>query len=64
MGAKMARMSKKLADFLAEVAAFLVMLGIIARWLWPRVKVLAEARQRQVAEQLAAAAETRHGADR
>jgi F-type H+-transporting ATPase subunit b len=50
-------------SFVAEVIAFLVMIGILARWVYPRVLAAAEARQRQVAEQLAAAEKARQDAE-
>jgi F-type H+-transporting ATPase subunit b len=50
-------------SFVVEIVAFLVMLGILARWVYPPVMRAAEARQRQVAEQLAAAEQTRQEAE-
>jgi F-type H+-transporting ATPase subunit b len=50
-------------SFVAEVIAFLAMIGILARWVYPRVLAAAEARQRQVAEQLTAAEKTRAEAE-
>lgn len=50
-------------SFLVEVIAFLVMIGILARWVYPRVMTAAEARQRQVAEQLTAAEKAREEAE-
>jgi F-type H+-transporting ATPase subunit b len=50
-------------SFVAEVIAFLVMIGILARWVYPRVLSAAEARQRQVAEQLTAAEKARADAE-
>jgi len=50
-------------SFVAEVIAFLVMIGILARWVYPRVLAAAEARQRQVAEQLTAAEKARAEAE-
>jgi F-type H+-transporting ATPase subunit b len=50
-------------SFLVEVIAFLVMIGILARWVYPRVLAAAEARQRQIAEQLAAAERERQAAE-
>jgi F-type H+-transporting ATPase subunit b len=50
-------------SFVAEVIAFLAMIGILARWVYPRVLAAAEARQRQVAEQLTAAEKTRAAAE-
>lgn len=46
-------------SFVFEIFAFLLMLGILARWVFPPVMRAAEARQRQVAEQLTAAEQTR-----
>jgi F-type H+-transporting ATPase subunit b len=50
-------------SFLAEVIAFIVMIAILARWVYPRVMAAAEARQRQVAEQLKAAERSREEAE-
>jgi F-type H+-transporting ATPase subunit b len=50
-------------SFVAEVIAFLAMIGILARWVYPRVLAAAEARQRQVAEQLTAAEKARADAE-
>jgi F-type H+-transporting ATPase subunit b len=50
-------------SFLVEVIAFLVMIGILARWVYPRVLAAAEGRQRQIAEQLAAAERERQAAE-
>jgi F-type H+-transporting ATPase subunit b len=50
-------------SFVAEVIAFLAMVAILARWVYPRVMVAAEARQRQLAEQLEAAERTRREAE-
>ena len=50
-------------SFLAEVIAFIVMIAILARWVYPRVLGAAEARQRQVAEQLTAAERARQEAE-
>lgn len=50
-------------SFLVEIVAFLVMIGILARWVYPRVLAAAEARQRQIAEQLAAAEREREAAE-
>ena len=50
-------------SFLAEVIAFIVMIAILARWVYPRVMTAAEARQRQVAEQLSAAERSREEAE-
>ena len=40
------------ATLLVEFIAFLVMLGILARWVYPRIMTAAEARQNQIKEQL------------
>jgi F-type H+-transporting ATPase subunit b len=50
-------------SYLAEVIAFLAMIFILARWVYPRVMAAAEARQRQVAQQLEAAERTRQEAE-
>ena len=50
-------------SFVVEIVAFLVMLGVLARWVYPPVMRAAEARQRQVAEQLAAAERARQEAE-
>jgi F-type H+-transporting ATPase subunit b len=50
-------------SFLAEIIAFIVMIAILARWVYPRVLAAAEARQRQVAEELAAAQRAREEAE-
>lgn len=51
------------ASFIAEVIAFVVMILILARWAYPRIIAAAEARQRQIGEQLAAAERARHEAE-
>jgi len=51
------------ATLVVEFVAFLVMLGILARWVYPPVMRAAEARQRQVAEQLEAADKARKEAE-
>jgi F-type H+-transporting ATPase subunit b len=51
------------ATLVVELIAFLVMLAILARWVYPPVIRAAEARQRQVAEQLAAADKARKDAE-
>ena len=51
------------ATLLVELIAFLVMLAILARWVYPPVIRAAEARQRQVAEQLEAADSARKEAE-
>jgi len=50
-------------SFLAEVIAFIVMIAILARWVYPRILAAAEARQRQVAGELAAAQRAREEAE-
>ena len=50
-------------SFVVEIAAFLIMLGILAKWVYPPVIRAAEARQRQVAEELAAAEQARQQAE-
>ena len=50
-------------SFLAEIIAFIVMILVLARWVYPRVIAAAEARQRAVAEQLAAAEKAREEAE-
>lgn len=51
------------ATLVVELIAFLVMLAILARWVYPPVIRAAEARQRQVAEQLGAADKARKDAE-
>ncbi len=51
------------ASFLLEVVAFIVMILVLGRWVYPRVMEAAEARQRQIAEQLAAAERSREEAE-
>jgi F-type H+-transporting ATPase subunit b len=50
-------------SFLVEVIAFLAMIAILARWVYPRVLAAAEGRQRQIAEQLEAAEKARQEAE-
>ena len=50
-------------SFVAEVIAFIAMILILGRWVYPRVMAAAEARQRQIAEQLAAAEQARAAAE-
>lgn len=50
-------------SFVAEVIAFIAMILILGRWVYPRVMAAAEARQRQIAEQLAAAERAREAAE-
>ena len=50
-------------SFLVEIIAFLAMIGILARWVYPRVIAAAEGRQRQIAEQLEAAGRARKEAE-
>lgn len=40
------------ATLLVEFVAFLIMLGILARWVYPRVMAAAEERQNQIRQQL------------
>ncbi len=51
------------ATFLVELVAFLIMLGILARWVYPPIMRAAEARQKQIADQLAAAEKARSDAE-
>ena len=48
---------------IVELITFLVMLAILARWVYPEVVRLAEARQRAIAEQLADAEKSRGEAE-
>lgn len=50
-------------SFVAEVIAFVVMIAILAKWVYPPVIRAAEARQRQVAAELAAAEQSRKDAE-
>jgi F-type H+-transporting ATPase subunit b len=50
-------------SFLVEIIAFLAMIAILARWVYPRVIAAAEGRQRQIAEQLEAAERARKEAE-
>jgi F-type H+-transporting ATPase subunit b len=50
-------------SFVAEVIAFVAMILILGRWVYPRVMAAAEGRQRQIAEQLAAAERARQEAE-
>lgn len=50
------------ATFLAEVIAFLVMLGILARWVYPIVIAAAEERQNRIKQQLEQAEDARQEA--
>jgi F-type H+-transporting ATPase subunit b len=50
-------------SFVAEVIAFVVMVAILARWVYPRVMAAAEGRQRQIGEQLRAAERARQEAE-
>jgi F-type H+-transporting ATPase subunit b len=45
------------ATLVAELIAFLIMLGVLARWAYPPIMRAAEARQRQIEEGLRAAQE-------
>jgi F-type H+-transporting ATPase subunit b len=51
------------ASFIAEVIAFILMILILGRYVYPRVMAAAEARQRQIAEQLAQAERARQEAE-
>jgi len=51
------------ATAVVELIAFLVMLGILARWVYPPIIRAAEARQKQIGEQLAAAEKARQDAE-
>lgn len=50
-------------SFIVEVVAFIAMILILGRWVYPRVMEAAEARQRQIGEQLAAAERARQEAE-
>jgi len=50
-------------SFLVEVIAFIVMILILGRWVYPRVMAAAEGRQRQISEQLNAAERARQEAE-
>jgi F-type H+-transporting ATPase subunit b len=50
-------------SFVVEIIAFLVMIAILGRWVYPRVMAAAEQRQRQIGEQLAAAEKQRQEAE-
>jgi len=49
-------------SFVAEIIAFIAMILVLARWVYPRVMEAAEGRQRAVAEQLTAAEKAREEA--
>lgn len=51
------------ATFLVELIAFLVMLGILGRWVYPIVIAAAEERQNRIKQQLDQAEEARAGAE-
>lgn len=51
------------ATLLVEFVAFLIMLGILARWVYPRVMAAAEERQNQIKQQLDQAEEARREAE-
>src|SRR5207237_528794 len=51
------------ASFIVEIIAFIAMILILGRWVYPRVMAAAEARQRAIAEQLAAAERAREQAE-
>jgi F-type H+-transporting ATPase subunit b len=48
---------------IAELVAFLLMLGVLARWVYPPIIRAAEARQKQISDQLAAAERARKEAE-
>ena len=48
---------------IVELVTFLVMLAILARWVYPRLVSVAEARQRQIADQLKEADKARADAE-
>jgi len=50
-------------SFVVEVIAFILMILILARWVYPPVMRAAEGRQRQISEQLAAAERARQEAE-
>jgi F-type H+-transporting ATPase subunit b len=50
-------------SFIVEVVAFIAMILVLGRWVYPRVMAAAEARQRQIGEQLAAAERARQEAE-
>jgi F-type H+-transporting ATPase subunit b len=50
-------------SFVVEVIAFVAMILILGRWVYPRVMAAAEGRQRQIGEQLAAAERARQEAE-
>jgi len=50
-------------SFVVEVIAFVLMILILARWVYPPVMRAAEGRQRQISEQLAAAERARQEAE-
>jgi F-type H+-transporting ATPase subunit b len=50
-------------SFVVEVIAFVVMILVLGRWVYPRVMQAAEGRQRQISEQLAAAERARQEAE-
>jgi F-type H+-transporting ATPase subunit b len=50
-------------SFVVEVIAFIAMILILGRWVYPRVMEAAEGRQRQISEQLAAAERSRQEAE-
>jgi F-type H+-transporting ATPase subunit b len=51
------------ATFLVELIAFLVMLGILARWVYPVVIAAAEERQNRIKQQLEQAEQSRNEAE-
>src|SRR5215831_5668223 len=51
------------ASFFAEVIAFVLMILLLGRWVYPRIIQAAEGRQRQISEQLEAADRSRQEAE-
>ncbi len=51
------------ATFWIEAVAFLLMLAVLARFVYPRISAAAEARQQQITEQLRKAEESRRAAE-
>lgn len=51
------------ASFIVEIVAFIAMILVLGRWVYPRVMAAAEARQRQIGEQLGAAERSRQEAE-
>jgi F-type H+-transporting ATPase subunit b len=51
------------ASFIFEVVAFILMIAVLGRWVYPFVVRVAEARQRQISQQLEAAERARQEAE-